>query len=103
MSEREELRLETLKGLTILALHDAQFRRGAIADLDGTLERYGYDLTDQEMDRLRSAVRDEIEGWSDEDIVNHIRTGQERLEQGLSLSAAESVVSAEEFINHTWI
>jgi hypothetical protein len=103
MSDREELRLEALKGLTILALHDAQFRRGAIEDLDGTLDRYGYDLTDPEMDRLRSAVGDEIEGWSDEEIVNHIRSGQERLEQGLNLSMAESVVGAEDFIDETWI
>jgi hypothetical protein len=54
MERREEIRLETLQALTILAIHDEQFRTGLWDDLEGTLARYGFVLNDREMDQVRS-------------------------------------------------
>ncbi len=99
MAEMEEIRLEALKGLTVLAIHDDQFRRAAIDDLEGTLRRYGYDLTDQEMERLRYAQR-EISGMSDEDLIREMREGERRAR--LLREEEERVVSAEEFIRLAW-
>jgi hypothetical protein len=97
MSEMEEIRLEALKGITVLAIHDDQFRRGAIDDLEGTLRRYGYDLTDQEMERLRNA-HEEVSGMSDEDIVREMREGEARV---LS-EAEEGVVTPGEYVEAAW-
>jgi hypothetical protein len=60
----EEIRLEALRALTILAVHDEQFRHGLWDDLEGTLERYGFALNDQEMVQVRNfiyAVRDSVD------------------------------------------
>ena len=94
-----EIRLEALKGLTVLAIHDDQFRRGAIEDLEGTLRRYGYDLTDQEMERLRYA-QEEISGKSDEDIIRELREGER--EARLLSEEEERVLGAGEFIRLAW-
>jgi hypothetical protein len=101
MAEPEGIRLEALKGLTILALNDDQFRRGAVEDLDGTLGRYGYDLTDQEMERLRRAVQEEITGWSDEDLVRHMREGEESLR--ILEADEESVVTPQDYVDRCWM
>jgi hypothetical protein len=63
----EEIRLEALRALTILAVHDEEFRRGMWDDLEGTLTRYGFALTDQELEQVRNfvfTVRDSL----DEDL-----------------------------------
>ncbi len=99
MAEMEEIRLEALKGLTVLAIHDNQFRRAAIDDLEGTLRRYVYDLTDQEMERLRYAQR-EISGKSDEDIVREMREGEQRAR--LLSEREERVLNPEEFTRLAW-
>jgi hypothetical protein len=60
----EEIRIEALTALTILAVHDEQFRRGLWDDLEGTLERYGFALNDQEMVQVRNfiyGVRDSVD------------------------------------------
>jgi len=65
---REEIRLEALKALTILAIHDEQFRTGVWDDPEGTLTRYGFLLNDQEMTKVmnfRDALADSIQ----EDVV----------------------------------
>lgn len=99
MAEMDEIRLEALKGLTILAIHDDQFRRGAIDDLEGTLRRYGYDLTDQEMERLRQA-HEEISGRSDEDLVRELSEGQQRVRV---LSEEEQrILDPGEFVSAAW-
>jgi hypothetical protein len=99
MAEMEEIRLEALKGLTVLAMHDDQFRRGAIDDLEGTLRRYGFDLTDQEMERVRNAHED-ISGRSDEDVLREMREGEQ---QARVLSEEEErVLSPGEFISYAW-
>jgi hypothetical protein len=67
----EEIRLEALSALTILAVHDEQFRLGLWDDLEGTLERYGFALNDQEMAQVRNfiyAVRDSV----DEAIISSL-------------------------------
>jgi hypothetical protein len=60
----EEIRLEALRALTILAVHDEQFRRSLWDDPDGTLKRYGFDLTEPEMAQVNNflnAVRESVE------------------------------------------
>lgn len=99
MAEMGEIRLEALKGLTILALHDEQFRRGAIDDLEGTLGRYGFDLTYQEMERLREAQR-EGAGQSDEELVRELREGDA---SARLLSEEEArIVTPEEYVQRAW-
>lgn len=69
----EEIRLEALKALTILAIHDDQFRGGIWDDLEGTLKRYGFALNDREMAKItnfRDAVVDSIE----EDVMAGLRS-----------------------------
>ncbi len=71
MEPMEEIRLEALRALTILAVHDEQFRLGLWDDLEGTLERYGFALNDQEMAQVRNfiyAVRDSV----DEAIISSL-------------------------------
>jgi hypothetical protein len=65
---REGIRLEVLKALTILAIHDEQFRRGVWDDPEGTLTRYGFSLYDEEMAQVRnlhSAIVDSL----DDDVI----------------------------------
>ena len=77
MAEMEEIRLEVLKALTILAIYDDQFRRGAISDLEGTLRRYGFVLNDQEMERLRTS-REDAADMSDADLVRFLTAEEEQ-------------------------
>lgn len=67
MESYEEIRLEALRALTILATHDDQFRRGVWDDLEGTLTRYGFALSDQEMAQVRN-FRDAVVNSIDEDV-----------------------------------
>ena len=99
MAEMGEIRLEALKGLTILALNDEQFRRGAIDDLEGTLGRYGFDLTDQEMERLREAQRVSAD-QSDEELVRELRGGDARAR--LLSEEEERVVTPGEYVRLAW-
>ncbi len=97
MADMEEIRLEALKGLTILAMHDDQFRRGVMDDLEGTLRRYGYDLTDREMERLREA-HERISGWRDEDLAGFLREREARF----LTEEEEDVLSTERFLAARW-
>src|SRR5215210_3479070 len=99
MAETGEIRLEALKGLTVLAIHDDQFRRGAIDDLEGTLRRYGYDLTNQEMERLRRA-QEEIAGWSDEDLARDLSEKGQRVR--VLSDEEERVLDPGEYISLAW-
>jgi len=99
MAEMEEIRLEALKGLTILAIHDDQFRRGVMDDLDGTLRRYGYDLTGQEMERLRDAHR-EIAGMSDADLARELGDRQQRVR--VLSEEEERVLTPDEYVSVAW-
>jgi hypothetical protein len=66
---------EVLKALTILAMHDEQFRSGVFDDLEGTLTRYGFALSDQEMAQVRT-FRDAFVGSLDQEIFELIRTAR---------------------------
>jgi hypothetical protein len=60
----EEIRIETLRALTILAVHDEQFRREMWDDLEGTLNRYGFALNDPELEQVNNfiyAVRESVD------------------------------------------
>jgi hypothetical protein len=52
----EEIRLEALRALTILAVHDEQFRYDIWDDLEGTLERYGFALNEPEMAQVNNFI-----------------------------------------------
>jgi hypothetical protein len=69
VERREEIRLETLSALTTLAVHDEQFRYGLWDDLEGTLERYGFTLNDQEMTQVRNVIY-AVGNSIDEDIYS---------------------------------
>jgi hypothetical protein len=60
----EEIRLEALRALTILAVHDEEFRREMWDDPEGTLDRYGFALNDPEMAQVNNffyAVRESVD------------------------------------------
>ena len=67
MESQGEIRLEALKALTVLAIHDNEFRRDVWGDLEGTLTRYGFDLSYQEMEQVRR-FRDAVVNSLDEDL-----------------------------------
>ena len=67
MEGNEEIRLEVLRALIALATRDVEFRRGIWEDLEGTLTRYGFALSDQEIAQVRN-VRDAISSSLDEDV-----------------------------------
>ncbi|MDQ3861969.1 MAG: hypothetical protein M3317_00400 [Actinomycetota bacterium] len=68
MEDMEEIRLEALKALTVLVIHDEQFRRSVWDDPEGTITRYGFALNEREMAKVRDfrqAIADSVE----EDVV----------------------------------
>jgi hypothetical protein len=67
MEGQEEIRLEALNALTILAIHDEQFRSRVWHDLEGTLTMYGFALSDQEMAQVRN-FRDAVINSLDREI-----------------------------------
>ena len=68
MEDMEEIRLEALKALTVLVIHDDQFRRAVWDDLEGTLTRYGFALNEREMAKVRD-FRNAIADSVDADVV----------------------------------
>ena len=68
MEEMEEIRLEALKALTVLVIHDEQFRRAVWDNLEGTLTRYGFALNEREMAKVRD-FRNAIADSVDADVV----------------------------------
>ncbi len=64
MERMEEIRLEALRALTILAVHDEEFRSRIWDDPEGTLKRYGFDLNGPEMAQVNNflyAVRESVD------------------------------------------
>ena len=64
MEPMEEIRLEALRALTILAIHDEEFRHAMWVDPEGTLDRCGFALNDAEMAQVNSffnAVRESVD------------------------------------------
>jgi hypothetical protein len=70
-----EIRLEVLRGLTILAIHDDQFRSGVWNDLENILTRYGFALNDQEMVQVRTFHDAVVDGLDDE-VLEALRTAR---------------------------
>jgi hypothetical protein len=68
MEGEEEIRLEALKALTVLVIHDETFRREVWVDLEGTLTRYGFALNDREMAKVRN-FRDALADSVEDDVV----------------------------------
>jgi hypothetical protein len=68
MEGMDEIRLEALRALTVLVIHDDEFRRGVWDDLEGTLTRYGFALNYREMEQVRT-FRDAVVNMIDEDVV----------------------------------
>ena len=68
MEGSEEIRLEALRALTTLAIHDDQFRNEVWGDLEGTLTRFGFALNDEEMMKVRN-FRDALADSIDEDVM----------------------------------
>jgi hypothetical protein len=68
MEGAEEIRLEALRALTILAIHDDQFRSEVWGDLEGTLTRFGFALNDQEMRKVRD-FREALAESIEEDVI----------------------------------
>jgi hypothetical protein len=64
MERGEEIRSEALRALTVLAVHDEEFRREMWDDLEGALDRYGFALTAAEMAQVNNffyAVRESVD------------------------------------------
>ena len=58
---QNEIRMSLLKRLAEQAMSDQEFRAIAGKDLDGALDRYGYDLNERERDlvgRFRTALEE---------------------------------------------
>ena len=68
MEGTEEIRLEALRALTTLAIHDDQFRNEVWDDLEGTLTRFGFALNEQEMMKVRN-FRDALAESIEVDVI----------------------------------
>ncbi|MCD6028919.1 MAG: hypothetical protein K0S78_1093 [Thermomicrobiales bacterium] len=78
-SDAGAVRIEVLQRLAEQAMNDAEFRGAARDDLPGALERYGYDLTAQEMALVVRFRRSLEDAGVDLDLVDGM--GDDRLAQ----------------------
>ena len=79
LSDEGAVRIEVLQRLAEQAMNDAEFRNAARDDLPGALQRYGYELTPQEMAlvlRFRRSLEDAgvdldlVDGMGDVRLAN---------------------------------
>jgi hypothetical protein len=80
-SDEGAVRIEVLQRLAEQAMNDAAFRNAAREDLPGALERYGYELTGQEMALVLRFRRSLEDAGVDLDLVDGM--GDARLAQVL--------------------
>ena len=80
-SEQGDVRIEVLQRLAEQAMNDLEFRTAAREDLPGALERYGYELTSQEMALVLRFRRSLEDAGVDLDLVDGM--GDARLSQVL--------------------
>lgn len=66
------MRDDVLTSLAERASTDEAFRRAAIADLEPTLSRYGYDLSGEELDSVR-LLHAQAAALSDEELTERLR------------------------------
>ena len=65
------MRDEVMMDLVSRAMDDAEFRRRAQDDLDGTLSAYGYELTEDELAAARE-FQSSVAGMSDEELTREL-------------------------------
>lgn len=68
------MREKVLRDLASRAATDAEFLKQGRRDLDGTLARFGYDLTLEEL-RLVEDLRHRTAGMSDEQLARALASG----------------------------
>lgn len=68
------MRENILRDLASLAVKDPAFLRRARKDLEETLARYGYHLTEEEV-RLVESLRRQTAGMSDEELARTLAAG----------------------------
>ena len=68
------MREDVLRSLAGRAARDPQFLRQMRKDLEATLARYGYDLTDEELRVLKNVQR-QTAGMNDEELIRVLAVG----------------------------
>lgn len=71
------MREDVLRGLAGRAARDARFLGQMRRDLETTLARYGYDLTDEELRVLKNVQR-QTAGMSDQELIRALAVGLRR-------------------------
>jgi hypothetical protein len=74
------VRDDVLAGLVDRAMTDADFRRQAITDLDGTLAANGYELQPDELEAVRE-FHGQVAGKSDAEVQQLLTAGAARRQQ----------------------
>jgi Ribosomally synthesized peptide prototyped by Frankia Franean1_4349. len=65
------MRDDILTSLVERALKDENFRQAARADLEGTLQQHGYDVTEDELQALR-VMQAQTADWSDAELTERL-------------------------------
>jgi hypothetical protein len=71
------MRDEVLAGLVDKAMTDAEFRRSAVADLDGTLAAHGYELQPDELEAVRE-FHGQVAGKSEAEVQELLASNASR-------------------------
>jgi hypothetical protein len=71
--EQRPVERRALRALAILSMNDPLFLREARTDLEGTVERYGFSLYDQEMEEARTFLAEQGPDVTDEAIVQELK------------------------------
>jgi hypothetical protein len=74
------MRDEVLAGLVDKAMTDPDFRRSAVADLDGTLAAHGYELQPDELEAVRE-FHDQVAGKSEAEVEEFLTATASRRQQ----------------------
>jgi hypothetical protein len=75
------MRDEVLAGLVDKAMTDPEFRRQAVADLDGTLAAHGYELQPDELEAVRD-FHGQVAGKSEAEVQELLAANSGRRQQG---------------------
>jgi hypothetical protein len=75
------MRDEVLASLVDKAMTDPEFRRQAVADLDGTLAAHGYELQPDELEAVRD-FHGQVAGKSEAEVQELLAANSGRRQQG---------------------
>jgi hypothetical protein len=75
------MRDEVLAGLVDKAMTDPEFRRSAVADLDGTLAAHGYELQPDELEAVRE-FQGQVAGKSEVEVEALLAGNATKRQQG---------------------